>query len=61
MVGISTYLRLSRIPVGLLVTFNVRVLKHGIRRLWLANQSSSSSSPPLPVPPLSASDNDPRS
>jgi GxxExxY protein len=47
---VITYLRLSEIPVGLLVTFNVRVLKHGLRRLWLPRQPSLS--PLLPVPPL---------
>ena len=46
---VITYLRLSAIPVGLLVTFNVRVLKHGLRRLWLPHPSSSS--PSLPVRP----------
>jgi GxxExxY protein len=44
---IITYLRLSQLPVGLLVNFNVPVLKQGLRRLWL---SSTSSPPPLPVP-----------
>jgi GxxExxY protein len=44
---VITYLRLSRLPVGLLVNFNVPVLRLGIRRLWLP---SSSSTPPLPVP-----------
>jgi GxxExxY protein len=48
---VITYLKLSRLPVGLLVNFNVPVLKHGLRRLWL---SSSSSPPPLPVPSPSA-------
>jgi GxxExxY protein len=52
-----TYLRLSAIPVGLVVTFNVRALKHGIRRLWLSRLPSSS--PSLPVPPLLRSDDDP--
>jgi GxxExxY protein len=56
---VITYLRLSGIPVGLLVTFNVRVLKHGIRRLSLAHPTSFS--PSLPVPPLSAPDRDPSS
>ena len=32
---VITYLRLSGIPIGLLVTFNVRALKDGLRRLWL--------------------------
>jgi GxxExxY protein len=47
---VITYLRLSALPVGLLVNFNVRVLKHGIRRLWLPPKSSSA--PSLPVPSL---------
>jgi GxxExxY protein len=45
---VVTYLRLTRIPVGLLVTFNVRVLKQGLRRLWLPNLEPSLS-PSLPV------------
>lgn len=28
-----TYLRLSKLPVGLLINFNVRVLRDGLRRL----------------------------
>jgi GxxExxY protein len=32
---IMTYLRLSRIRVGLLINFNVRLFKHGIRRFVL--------------------------
>ena len=47
---VITYLRLSSIPVGLLVTFNVRVLTAGLRRLWLPDPSPSSSSPDLPCP-----------
>jgi GxxExxY protein len=47
---VVTYLKLSGLPVGLLVNFNVPILKHGLRRLWL---SSRSSSPPLPVSPSS--------
>jgi GxxExxY protein len=50
---VITYLRLSGIPVGLLVTFNVRILKHGIRRLWLADQTSFSPSLLLSLSPLS--------
>jgi GxxExxY protein len=46
---VITYLKLSAIPVGLLVTFNVRALKHGLRRLWLPRGPSSS--PSLPVSP----------
>ena len=38
-----------------LVTFNVCVLKHGIRRVWLADQTSSSPFLPVPLP-----DTDPR-
>jgi GxxExxY protein len=45
---VVTYLRLSGLPVGLLVTFNVRALKHGLRRLWLPDPRFSSS-PFLPV------------
>jgi GxxExxY protein len=54
---VITYLRLSEIPVGLLVTFNVRALKHGIRRLWLSRPPSSS--PSLPVSPLSSAPREP--
>jgi GxxExxY protein len=43
---VITYLRLSQLPVGLLVNFNSRILKHGLRRLWL---SSNSSPPSIPV------------
>jgi GxxExxY protein len=32
---VVTYLRLSRLPVALLVTFNVRALRQGLRRVWL--------------------------
>lgn len=34
------YLRLSTIPVGLLVNFNVSVLTSGLKRLWLQGPSS---------------------
>ena len=30
---LRTYLRLSGIPVGLLINFNVPILRHGIRRV----------------------------
>lgn len=30
---VSTYLRLSGMPVGLLMNFNVQVLRHGIKRI----------------------------
>ena len=46
---VITYLRLSGLPVGLLVTFNVRALKNGLRRLWLPDPQPPSFSPPLPV------------
>lgn len=42
---VGTYLRLAGLPVGLLVNFNVPVLKEGIRRI---TSSSNSSSPRLP-------------
>jgi GxxExxY protein len=32
---VRTYLRLSGIPVGLIINFNVPVLRHGIRRVML--------------------------
>ena len=32
---VLTYLRLSRCKVGLLINFNVAMLKDGIRRFWL--------------------------
>jgi GxxExxY protein len=41
---VITYLRLSGIPVGLLVNFNVRALKEGLYRLWPASSPFSSSS-----------------
>jgi GxxExxY protein len=44
---VVTYLKLSRLDVGLLVNFNVQLLKHGLRRLWLSHPTFSS--PPLPV------------
>jgi GxxExxY protein len=34
---LSTYLRLSGIKVGLLINFNVAVLRHGIRRVLLTD------------------------
>jgi GxxExxY protein len=37
---VITYLRLSQLPVGLLVNFNVPVLEQGLRRLWLSSTSS---------------------
>jgi len=32
---LRTYLRLSGIPVGLLINFNVPILRHGVRRVLL--------------------------
>ena len=37
---VITCLKLSAIAVGLLVTFNVSVLEHGLRRLWLPRATS---------------------
>ena len=31
---IQTYMKLADVPSGLLINFNVKVLKHGIRRLF---------------------------
>ena len=42
---VVTYLRLARLPVGLLVNFNVRVLKSGLRRLTPDHPKS----PDLPI------------
>lgn len=41
---LMTYLKLSGIPIGLLVNFNVRMLASGIRRIWLTSE------PPLQHP-----------
>lgn len=45
---VITYLRLSRLPVGLLVNFNATVLRNGLRRLT-PDHPKSSRSPALPV------------
>jgi hypothetical protein len=45
---VVTYLRLARLPVGLLVNFNVVVLKSGLRRLT-PEHPKISRSPDLPV------------
>ncbi len=45
---VITYLRLARLPVGLLVNFNEVVLRNGLRRLTSDHPKSSRSSP-LPV------------
>ena len=37
---LMTYLRLFRKPLGLLINFNVRLLKHGIRRVILTAPAS---------------------
>jgi GxxExxY protein len=41
-----TYLRLARLPVGLLINFNVHLLRHGIKRFALTESSSALSAPP---------------
>ena len=46
---VVTYLRLARLPVGLLVNFNVLVLKTGLRRLTPEHPRTFRSSD-LPVP-----------
>ena len=47
---VVTYLSLAQLPVGLLVNFNVLVLKNGLRRLT-PQHPKYSRSPGLPVPP----------
>jgi GxxExxY protein len=37
---LKTYLRLSAIPVGLLINFNVPILRHGLRRVVLDGPES---------------------
>jgi len=46
---VLTYLRLSGLPVGLLINFNVKVLRHGIRRLVWRGASAGSASPCEPL------------
>jgi hypothetical protein len=46
---VITYLKLSGLGAALLVNFNSRVLREGIRRLWLSDKTFLPS--PLPVPP----------
>jgi GxxExxY protein len=41
-----TYLRLARLPVGLLINFNVHLLRQGIKRFALTESSSALSAPP---------------
>ena len=45
---VVTYLRLARLPIGLLVNFNVLLLRDGLRRLT-PNRPNPSRSPDLPV------------
>jgi len=41
---VLTYMRLARKPLGILINFNVRLLKHGLRRVILSDSPSSSPS-----------------
>jgi GxxExxY protein len=41
-----TYLRLARLPVGLLINFNVHLLRQGIKRFAITEPSSAFSAPP---------------
>jgi GxxExxY protein len=41
-----TYLRLARLPVGLIINFNVHLLRQGIKRFALTESSSALSAPP---------------
>lgn len=48
---VLTYLRLSGLPTGLLINFNVPVLRDGIRRLiWTHNPKAALTSAPLGLP-----------
>ena len=44
---VLTYLRLTRLPLALLLNFNVTLLKQGIRRYALGDLASSADSAPL--------------
>jgi GxxExxY protein len=43
---VLTYLRLSRLPVALLINFNVPLLRHGLKRFALTSPNSAPSAPP---------------
>ncbi len=36
---LMSYLKLSKLPAGLLINFNVQLLKHGIKRRWLSSDA----------------------
>jgi GxxExxY protein len=44
---VLTYLRLTRLPLALLINFNVVLLKQGLRRFALTDLAFSASSAPL--------------
>ena len=44
---VLTYLRLTRLPLALLINFNAVLLKQGLRRFALSNLAFSASSAPL--------------
>jgi GxxExxY protein len=43
---VITYLRLAEVPVGLLINFNVSVLRQGLRRLVMTRPATPSHAPP---------------
>ena len=43
---VLTYLRLSHLPVALLINFNVPLLRHGLKRFALTPPNSAPSAPP---------------
>ena len=47
---LKTYLRLSGIRVGLLINFNVPILRHGIRRVMLDQPEPAWPGPTVPSP-----------
>jgi GxxExxY protein len=43
---VITYLRLAEVPVGLLINFNVSMLRQGLRRLVAARPATPPQAPP---------------
>ena len=41
-----SYMKLSRTPIGLLINFNVEILKNGLKRMILSNLKQDKPPPP---------------